>query len=102
MNEFDTNAFVEGFVQGLEQLNHAFLKASYMASLSCIGWKKFLGHGKNNKNRWEGKPVYRSRAHIKALRNKNKKGVYEICQKTPEVVSTTKNFENRSKMPEGN
>lgn len=73
MNEFDTNAFAEGFVPGLEQLNRAFLKASYIASLSSINWKKLLNYGKNNKNRREGKPTYRSRAYIKALQNRKRR-----------------------------
>lgn len=72
MNEFDTNAFAEGVTQGFRQLNSSFSKIAYTVSLSCIGWKKFLGHGKNNKHRWAGKTTYRSRAHIKALRNRKR------------------------------
>lgn len=78
MNEFDTCAFAEGVTGvtlSLAQLNRAFTKATYMANLACINWKKFLGHGKNNKHRWEGKNLYRSRAYIKALRNRKKGGV---------------------------
>lgn len=81
MNKFDTNAFAEGVAQGFWKLNSAFSKIAYMASLSCIGWKKFLGHGKNNKHRWEGKPVYRSRAYIKALRNRKRKGCMKYAKK---------------------
>ena len=80
MNKFDTNAFAEGVVQSFEQLNRAFTKVAYMANLSCINWKKFSGYGKNNKHRWEGKVLYRSRAYIKALRNR-KRGCMKYAKK---------------------
>lgn len=70
MNEFDTNAFAEGLIINFQQLNRAFSKIGYDAKLATIKWRKVLHYGKNNKHRWAGKSTYRSRAYIKALRNR--------------------------------
>ena len=72
VNKFDTNAFAEGLIINFQQLNRAFSKIRYDAKLATIKWRKVLHYGKNNKDRREGKPTYRSRAHIKALRNRKR------------------------------
>lgn len=82
MNEFDTNAFAEGLTINFQQLNRAFSKIGYDAKLVCIKYQRVL-HGKNNKTRWEGKPLYRSRAYIKALRNRKRKGCMKYAKRCP-------------------
>lgn len=72
INKFDTNAFVEGLIINF-QLNRAFSKIGHDAKLATIKWRKVLHYGKNNKDRREGKPTYRSRAYIKALRNRKRR-----------------------------
>ena len=73
MNKFNTNTFAEGVIISFQQLNRAFLKIVYDAELTSLKWRRVLHYGKNNKNRWEGKPLYRSRAYIKALQNRKRR-----------------------------
>lgn len=82
MNKFDTNAFVEGLIINF-QLNRAFSKIGHDAKLATIKWRKVLHYGKNNKDRREGKPTYRSRAYIKALRNRKRKGCMKYAKRCP-------------------